>query len=228
MARANLIPSSWSISVGIQQTGQNGFTEQVVDSGHVVQAPFANFSQSAVLGPSLSTAQYAFNIGQTVADYVVNVQHRCVNHMNGNFRANPRCQSFGRIILTPSVDVLLSADLGFVYSLPSDPMSVGISFLVLLSNPTQGLIQEGDGILTGQPGGQSGTFALNDLSAVLPAGREATIQYSFHTTYQPNSGLGLLATGDGTVHLKMVAIPEPAALGPLAFAALLIRNRRGA
>lgn len=112
-AFANLIPTSWSINVAIHETDSSGFTQQAADASHTVQAPLANFSQSAVLGPSLSTAQYAFNIGQTVADYVVNVQHRCTNHQNGNFVANPTCSSFGRIILTPSVDVLLTADLSY-------------------------------------------------------------------------------------------------------------------
>jgi len=225
-ARANLIPTSWSISAGIQETGESGFTQQVVDSSHTVQAPLANFSQSAVLGPSLSTAQYAFNIGQTVANYVVSAQHRCVNHLNGDFTADPTCITFGRIILTPSVDVLLTADVDFSYSLPSDPMSASVQFQVGLSNPPESLLQAGDSLLTGTGEPSSGTFTFNGLNTVLPAGRQATVQYSFRTRYFPDSGLGLLATGEGNVHITMSAIPEPAAVMPLAISSILLVARR--
>lgn len=225
-AGASLIPTSWHLETGVRQTAADGFTEQVFQFNTAVETPFFNLSHTAALGPSFSTAQYAFNIGQTIADYVVNVQHRCVNHQNGAFPANPNCSSFGRIRLIPSVDVLLTADMNFSYFLPSDPVSVGIGFNVALLEPSQSLLQTGDFDSTDLSGPHGGTLALNGLSVVLPAGRLASVQYTLRTTYHNGSAFGLLATGDGIVHLTMTALPEPAALGSLVLAALLFRKRR--
>ena len=223
-ANASLIPTSWTLSTSVQESGG----VQAVDFHLMVQAPFFNHSQSAALGPSLSAAQYAFNIGQTVANYVVNVQHRCTNHQIGDFNADPRCSSFGRFILTPSVDVLLTADMSYSFFMPTDPESVGISLVVVLDSPSEVLLGLGDSDNTDSSGPHGGTLSISGASAILPAGRTATVQYQLRTNYFPGSGLGLLATGDGTVHLNMVAIPDPAALAPLAFAALLMRKRRRA
>lgn len=110
--------------------------------------------------------------------------------------------------------------------MPSDPESVGFGLSARLSNPTETLFSHGQGDTTDTSGPHGGTFSVSGATAILPAGRTATIQYQFRTTYFPGSATGLLASGDGTVHLSMVAIPEPAALGPLAFTALLIRKRR--
>lgn len=219
---ANLIPSSWNLSASVQELG--GI--QDVDFNIQVQTPFFNHSQSAALGPSLSTAQYAFNIGETVADYVVNMQHRCVNHLNGDVTANPRCITFGRIILTPSVDVLLTAAIDYSYFLPTDPVGVSLGVTASLLAPFQSLMVMTHSDNTTLAGPHAGSYA-NNGSAILPAGRTASIQYTMEFFYLSGSGIGLLGTGDGAVHLNMVAIPEPSALAPVSFAAMLmLRGRR--
>lgn len=109
--------------------------------------------------------------------------------------------------------------------MPSDPVGVSSGLSARLSSPNQTLFSLGSSDSTDLTGPHGGTIAINAPSVILPAGRQATIQYSMNINFFSGSEVGLLASGDGAVHLTMVALPEPAALGPLSFAALVLFRR---
>jgi len=217
-AQASLIPIDWDLSTTVRTTQDIQFAFFETPSGSFFD------SHVATLDGSVSSATYAISILASIADYQIQVHHSCVNQ-NNNY---PRCSSQGRIILTPSVDTLLTSDMTYAYFMPTDPMDVQMTLTAIAANPTTPLLGQGRQDHTDLTGPHAGSFEIH-ANTILPANRMVAIQYQVFISFSNGSANGLTGTGDGTIHFTMTELPEPGSLALLAFAALpLLRRRRPA
>ena len=182
--------------------------------------PFVT-SHTATLGPSTSHASYAFQLGSNFVDYLINIQHTCVQAA----AEHTDCRSSGTIDFTPRADVLIEIDGAYHYNMTTDSMLSGASANVRRINATPpSTILFGDGgsaITIFNPG--TGTIPLL-ASGTVPAGFHYRLVYT--TQIRFNRGQPTTSTANGFIHFRVTEVPEPAALGPLGFAVLLIRKRR--
>jgi len=218
---ADLLPFHWSLLSTVQQSDANGNTVQSAERIDTVQNPLV-VSQSAILPPSFSTTGYNINIAQTMADYWIAVDQSCRNQMN----AAPICLSNGRIELTAMTDIQVNVDMAYQYYMPSDLMDVDIYFDGTRLNPTTFLFSIGRSDDTDLSGPHGGNFSINH-SFIIPAGQSYRLSYGFELRYSVGALNNVTGTGNGSLHMTMTALPEPATLALLAGAAIpLIRRRR--
>lgn len=165
------------------------------------------------MGMSTSQAEFAFQLGANYVDYLITVQHHCVQQIDNH----TVCRSEGSIEFIPRDDVYLEIDGHYDYHMTTDPMAAGAGARVdRIGTPTVYLFGDGGTALTGV-GPASGTI---DLSAegLLPAGAHYRLVYISRISFL--GGVPTTATGSGQIHFRVTEVPEPAALGPLALAAL--------
>lgn len=214
-ARASLIPIDWALSTGIVNSGGS--------DGTYFLDPMPNFSNSHIVNNagSASSASYAIAIANASAQYLIHVQHSCVQT---NFN-RPFCVSEGRITLTPRFDVLVDVAIAYAYTMPSDPMDIDFgvfAFLPVSDTPVYGnFLYDTTDLVGPHSGNQSFTGSF-----ILPANQTAEVSYLFRTRYSSGSANGLTALGDGNLHMTMTALPEPGTLGLLALAAGPLARRR--
>lgn len=173
------------------------------------------------MGSSTSQASYAFQLGSDFVDYFITSQHHCVQQIDNS----TRCRTQGSFVFTPRTEVLVTAEAFYNYHMPTDPMIAGAGVSVLnLDMPSGQQTVLGDGnTIQSFFGPATGTIPLS-ASGILQPGFRYRMSYSaiiFFLGGQPST-----ATGDAMFHLRVTEIPEPAALGPLALGALLVRARR--
>jgi len=214
---ASLLPFDWSFNTGMRT---------IVDSEAVYfQTPAATFNDahSIFREGSVSSASYAIAILNASADYVIQVQHSCVQT---NFN-QPTCSSSGRIDLTPRFDVLVTMAMDYTHTLPTDPTRMDFWLISGLTDTGDPIYGDGRNDSTDLAGPHSGSRSFTG-SFILPANQTSTIQYLFRVMYFGGAANGVAATGDGSLHMTMTALPEPGTLGlmVLAFIPLARRQRR--
>ena len=172
------------------------------------------------MGLSTSTAEYAFQLGANFVDYLITMQHNCVQQVNnGTF-----CRTEGFIDFIPRTDVFLAIDGFYNYNMTTNPMSSSAAARVYrIGSPSVILFGTGGSASTTfNPA--SGTIPLS-ASGLLPAGSHYQLFYTSRISFL--GGANVAATANGQIHFRVTEVPEPVALVPLAFAALLLcRPRR--
>lgn len=182
--------------------------------------PFVG-THTATMDLSTSQADYAFQLGANFVDYFITIQHHCVQETNDD----KRCRSSGSIDFTPRTDVFVTIDGSFNYQLPTNFMTAGAGARV--QRPDLPINQQ---ILFGAGG--SVTSGLNPpvgsiplvASGLVPAGHHYFLFYTAQTQYF--SGAAVTANSNAVIRFRLTEVPDPAALGPLAIGALLLRRRR--
>ena len=182
--------------------------------------PFVNSHSASQPTGATAMAGYAFGWSSISADF----QTSCSFVGTGYPNASANVQSVGctgKIWITPSVDALLSVQAHMDYALgPGDREASGgwsVSRLPILSPVAFGNF-------FAQPAfGDPPTDVWDSQnSLVLLAGQQYLLRYAFEVASLPGSGTqSQLSNGTASVLFHIDALPEPAALGPLAFAALL-------
>lgn len=214
-ARGSVIPTSWSLTIGV-------LNNQTQDFSFLNSPPFLPFvaTHTATLGSSLTQADYAFQLGANFIDYFINVRHTCVQVA----AEHTDCRSGGNISFTPRTDVFVEIDGTFHYQMTTDSMVSSAGANIRRINPTPpSTILFGDGgsaTTIFNPG--TGTIEL-EASGTVPGGFHYRLDYSTSIAYargQPTTSMA-----NGYIHFRVTEVPEPAALGPLALAVLLLRRR---
>ncbi len=173
------------------------------------------------MGSSTAQAAYAFQQGANFVDYLINVQHTCVQQAS----EHTICQGAGNIDFTPRNDVLVEIDGAYHFNMTTSDMVSGANALIRRINPTPpSTILFGDGgSATTIFGPGTGTIPIL-ASGTVPGGFNYRLEYS--TSIHFTRGQPATSTADGYIHFRVTEVPEPAALGPLAIALLLVRQRR--
>jgi len=209
---ADFTVTSWRLLAGLsdnQSPGATSLNTSVVN-------PFFG-SLNAAHSNSIAQAAYQYN-WDLLTGYFNNTAH--VEAQGGPFFL---AGVDNLVRVTTTTDVLLSIDAEWDFHLGGGDRSsyffvqVGKSGSPLLMN-----YNYGSSPIFGGPA--SATWTVHD-SVVLPAGSE----YFFRCIFRFDSFTGsptVLSTGTGFANFTLTTVPEPAALGPLAFAALLLRKRR--
>ena len=119
-------------------------------------------SHTAVLGSSSSTGNYAFQLGANYVDYLITMQHNCVQQIDNH----TRCRTAGSIEFTPRTDVFVSIDGAYHYNMTTAPMRSGAGATVLrVGSPTTVVFGDG-GARNALFSPASGTIALSASGAL--------------------------------------------------------------
>lgn len=209
--------NQWLLTAAINDFNQ--VPTQSLSFFNVLANPFVN-SHSANLGGASSIASYSFNWSNSSADF----QAACSFVGTGYPNADASLQRVGcdgKIYITPSIDALLSVQAHMDYALgPGDRESSGGWSVAQLPSPAPIAF----GGFHAQPAfGDPPVASWNHQgSLTLLAGQQYLLRYGFGVDSYPGSGTqSQLSTGNASVLFHIDALPEPAALSPLAFAALL-------
>ncbi len=170
------------------------------------------------MGLSTSQADYAFTLGANYVDYLITIQHTCVQQTsNDTF-----CRSEGSVDFMPRTDVLLTIEGNYNYNMTTDPMSASAGATVYrIGTPTTIVFGDGGTVFTSF-GPSVGTIPLS-AGGLLTAGSHYQLFYKTRISFF--GGVPTTATGSGQIRFRVTEVPEPAAIGLLALALVLIRKR---
>lgn len=209
---------SWSLIVGITDLNQSPS-----GSGSIFTVPTNPFVDShSTTQPTGAMAMAAYNFIWTTqtADFQSDCSLVGTGYPNANANVQ-RVNCEGKIWITPSVDALLSVQAHMDYALgPGDREASGGWTVARLPN----LASIAHGNFHAQPafGDPPVNSWSHQGSLTLLAGQQYLLGYGFGFDAYAGSGTqSQLSTGNASVIFHIDALPEPAALGPLAFAALL-------
>lgn len=219
--RGNVIQvNQWLLIAGISDSNQT--PPSALAFFNVLGNPFDNL-HSVTLAGAASNAAYNFSWSTLSADFQVDCSFIGTGYPNANANLQ-RVNCEGNIRFTPSVDALLSVQAHMDYALgPGDREASGGWLVNLLPNPAP----ISSGTFHAQPAfGDPPNASWNHQgSLTLLAGQQYMLRYGFGVDSYPGSGTqSQLSHGNASVNFHIEPIPEPAALGPLAFAALLTRR----
>jgi len=217
-AGAQVAVSSWNLTTGVQDLSASGGGQDAAFF-ETVQNPFVN-SHSATLGGGTATTSYDISWFGDNASFRIGAAH--VDPDLGGVRYV--CESSGsiRFSLTNTVRARITGT--FQYNLPAPGTDLFYGLTIFDLQTLHVVLSDSRQADTFTSPSQSGTFSL-DQSAILPAGHSFFVQYVVRTDASGNSGL--LATGDGYLHLTLEPVPEPATLMLSSVAiALCIRRSR--
>ncbi len=175
----------------------------------------------AEVGDSHAQSVYSFNWNDTAGDFLIQASQLAAD-------AEPfllTTSSSNIFTIHTNQDLLFSYDMACDYNLPIDFMQV-VCALGVVDNtpPNDGYVDAYvvDDTYSDWPA--SGAFRQTG-QVILPAGREYGIAYLMRLMVDGPPSPGF-ATVDGYVHFTLSEVPEPAALFPLALAAMLLRRSR--
>ena len=215
------IVDSWSLTTGVQD--YFGEFNQTLQSTNMVQTPYV-VHQMAQIGNSTAGTYLNVVIDDHHVVLVVEPDQYCIRET----MHQSRCTASGEVIISPTQDVTVAFTGSYTYQLVGDPTSMGASISISKILPSGGQSIIGQGYSRESIFGPlSGTLLFN-RSAVLPAGSQYRITYQFISdAADPTLPVGGNVTGSGAFQIDVHPVPEPAALGALSAAVLLLHRRRG-
>jgi hypothetical protein len=203
----------WTLSTGVIGTWPNIDS----DGTQIVSNPL-QVTHSAQVGSSTATTTFNFAWNDTFGDFLLQTAHRAADVDPSHMTAI----SDGFIYVTAHSDLLFAVDSSYSYYLPVNPMVAVMRVTAANNDPPYdqpfGQARHADTFLNAPV---AGTFTINGQATLL-AGRTYVIDYDLEVNAYGTSGQ--IAQGDGYLHFTLAEVPSPAALAPLAFAALFLRR----
>lgn len=209
---AGLLVTEWNLRTSVFDSPA---VVQDVDGTNTVQNPLQD-QFNASIPPSMVSATYQISWDINSLFFALDTTLHAES-LNGNVN------SFGFMRVTPEVDSVLIFDGSYFYNMPTQPARASMSFTVSRTNPTQTIFSSSQ-VRTNFIGPPSGTLLLND-SVFLSAGETWRIGWSFGLIHFDPPIPGAASNGTGHLAFQIHPVPDPSALAPLAFAALLLRRR---
>lgn len=188
--------------------------------------PFLDSHSIDLLG-STATAAYDFDGGATGGRFDITTNIRLFA-LPG---VNRRMTTAGFIYINSPVPLLISGTSQFDYDFPRHPMIASTGVAISRLDPYEDIGGELAIYSTTTNGPQAGTLTAAFDDVVLSANESFVMQYSFIIDAHRDVSASALATGTGTAHFEITAIPEPGALAFFCAAgclALVRRKRRHA
>lgn len=188
--------------------------------------PFFDSHTVSVLG-STSTTTYDFVWGPAGGMFNITAS----NQLAAVHGVDRRAMTAGFIYINSPLPLLISGTSEFEYNLTRDPMRAYLGLGISRLDPPQDIAGHLVSYSTAINGPQAGVLAVDFEDVLLPPNETYTMLYSFIIDADSGVSGSALATGMGTAHFEVTAIPEP---GPLAFIcaagclALVRRKRRHA
>lgn len=211
-ALADFTVTSWRLAAGISDNNPPATTHL---NTSVVNSFFS--SLNAARDNSIAQAAYQYNWNPATG------QFNNTAHVEAQGGPSFLAVVDNLVRITTTTDVLLSVDAEWDFHLGGGDRS---SFLfVQVGQPGSPLLMNwnyGSSPIFGGP--SAAVWTIHD-SVLLPAGGS----YFFRCIFRFDSFTGsptVLSTGTGFANFSLTTVPCPAALGPLAFAGILIRKRR--
>lgn len=211
--RADFIVDSWVMSTNcINPFGSPAaFYTQV-------QNPFNPAPLSVSVHNSMATAAFAFNWGLATGQFQIDADLASEGGDGGPF-----CATDNRVNFHVTEDTLLSFDSEWTYQFNGGMRTSTIRIFVRDTISNELLLVRGDTADTAAGDPPTDTVYVSD-SILLPPGSYfvRSLMDLRAVGGSPNS----VSTAHGFAEITMTTVPVPASLGPLAFAALLVRKRR--
>jgi hypothetical protein len=213
---AGIVIDSWYLETGVLWTGG---TNSIAST--TVQNPFQSVQDATGPGPTTGHTEYSFGCSASAGDFLIEGSH----HVPGIDPQISLAESGGGIYLTPDADLLLAVDAAYTYNLAGPNMFVQLIFEVdpyssEPADPVFSAVRRDDTVISFPA---SGTLSIHGQASV-PAGQTYIISYSH--LLRADGITGATADGSGYIHWTLTEVPAPATLGPLAFAALVLRRPR--
>lgn len=199
----------WALSTGIIDT-RNHFSSSFTPQ----PSPYIS-AQHVMVAPSEAHSYFDFSWTPDTASFLIAASHVAVDGNGGT-----RSLSSGNIYITPSVDLLLSAQGHYDWDLPAGAMAIQWGFVAWDFQSHEVYFSQGDMHTTFLHGPASGTFTING-QGVLPPNRQIVLQYNM--ILDTFGSTGLLATGAGEINFSLV--PEPHMLALFTVGACLLRKK---
>lgn len=214
------IVQSWNLGTSTQD--YFGEFNQTIDRSIVVQSPYIA-NQTTQIGNSTSQTYLNVTINDHDLIMVIEPDQFCVREAIHQ----SRCTASGTVIIAPTQDVTAAFTGSYTYQLVGDPTSMGASISISRILPSGGQVIVGTGYSRESIFGPLSATLLFNRSAVLTAGSQYRITYQFISdAADPTLPIGSHVTGTGAFQINVRPVPEPATVGSLAFAALMIQRRR--
>jgi len=175
-------------------------------------------TRSVVLHNSMAQAAYQFNWSLATGHFRIDAD---LASEGGN--GLPFCGTDNRVNFTVTQDTLLSIDSDWTYQFNGGIRTSVIRFFVGHAATGNSFWIRGDvgDTVAGDP--PTDTFHISDSVLLTPGSYFVRSLMDLRAVGgSPNS----VSTAHGFADITLTTVPEPAALGPLAFAALLLRKRR--
>ena len=210
--RADVIVDDGTLSVGC--SNPFGFSFQFINQ---LQNPMME-TRTVPLHNSIATAAYNFNWNLATGHFRIDADLASEGGNNGPF-----CGTDNRIDFHTTQDTLLSIDSEWTYQFNGGIRSTVIRFFVVDATTDLTVFIRGDAgdTVAGDP--PTDTLHVNGSILLTPGNYFVRSLMDLSAVGgSPNS----ISTAHGFANIQMTTVPAPAALGPLAFAAILIRLRR--
>lgn len=212
-----LLVSEWLLEAAVYESTAVGDPLEGVFF-KTVQNPF-NASHTAMRNGSYSATSYDLGWIGDSASFDITANHY-VQQLEGF------TLSGGRILLTPAVDSIISAQGTWGYAWPNAAEAqIYLSLLVADAETSDEILYGADYGGNFDLGPPHGTLNAQD-SGLLLAGRLYEVHYSTTIDFFTPTPPGTYGEASGEVHIEINAVPEPAVLAFLLPAALALRRRR--
>lgn len=214
------IVQSWDLLTAVSDFTTSG-TQNNFQSTTLVQTPLS-ITQLGQIGNSSSQTYLNIVIDDHHLVMVVQPDQYCIRESTHQ----SLCLSSGTVIIAPTQDVTVAFTGSYTYQLVGDPTSMGASISISKILPSGGQVIIGQGITRNSLFGPLSGNQNFSGSAVLPAGSQYRVRYQFISdAADPTLPIGSHVTGSGAFQINVHPVPEPATVGSLAFATLLLRKR---
>ncbi|HPF39688.1 MAG TPA: hypothetical protein P5081_09570 [Phycisphaerae bacterium] len=209
----------WTLSVGVIPGNIDGEVSRFRDP----VSPF--FAEHSVTAAGLeSSASYQFWWNANGGTFHANTELEIPAIPGVDRRATARAF----IYINSPVPLLISGMSEFEYNLTRDPMRAYLGLGISRLDPPQDIAGELVSYSTAINGPQVGVLNVDFADVLIPPNETYTMLYSFIIDADSGVSGSALATGIGTAHFDVNAIPEPttACLGVLAAVPLCLRKHR--
>lgn len=167
-------------------------------------SPFIDSHLLELLG-STASASYDFSWGPTggVFDISADLQLAALPGVNRRMTAG------GFIYINSPVPLLISGMSQLDYDLPADPMMTSTAVGVSRSDPPETLGGGLDSYSTAINGPQAGILTIDFEDVFIPPNENFFLHYSFRLSTNADVPAPSIATGVGSAHFEITAVPEP-------------------
>ena len=207
----------WTLSVGVIPGNVDGEVSRFRDP----VSPF--FAEHSVTAAGLvSSASYQFWWNANGGTFHANTELEIPAIPGVDRRATARAF----IYLNSPVPLLISGTSEFDYNLPRDPMYAIVDLGIGTEDGSEVVVVDVDlySTITGAP--HAGTLTAEFSDVLLPANETFVMQYSFLIDTDRDVSGSALATGMGTAHFEVTAIPEPTTVCLLGIPAVVFAAHR--
>ncbi len=183
------------------------------------QNPF-NESHSVTIGMSFATTTYDFAWDELFGDFLIQGSHEAEDVPESTLFA----RSSGSIWISTSEDLEIAIDADYSFNAPAPGFYARLKIdLIDLSDNSVAFfdLEDGGPWALGPP---VDTLSI-DGNVIAPAGSTYLLGYEM-SLHSFASGTDVIATGSGTAHLTLQAIPESSTMSMLALVGLLACARR--